>query len=137
MSAVQLDYMQRRLRALEARCRPVGTHFVFQTRPGKDGRQASDNSRGYVLVKLSIPECRPQSIVLARAVFICTTGDLSLLPGRGKSNLHVSHLCHVRNCINIEHLNLEEDFINQGRRLCNDMHRCGGRHGGEPGCIFD
>ena len=33
-------------------------------------------------------------------------------------HVHVSHICHVRNCVYFEHLSLEEPIINISRQQC-------------------
>lgn len=44
-------------------------------------------------------------------------------------NLHVSHLCHVKRCVNSEHLSLEPCKINNHRRKCKSEGECTGHHG--------
>ena len=48
--------------------------------------------------------------------------------------LNVSHLCHVKKCINFDHLVLEADTTNMDRRYCVQQQACSGRH--QPPCIF-
>ena len=59
------------------------------------------------------------------------------------SGLQVSHLCHKRNCANVEHLSLEPQTVNNSRKSCNKKSKtlppqkktcCG--HTGYPDCIF-
>ena len=138
MSAEQKDYLLERLTGLERRCRSVGTHLLFQPRPGKGKQYASDNSRGYILIKMSVTEFSPApSVILARAVYICRTGRLDLLPGGGMSDWHVSHRCHQPLCIAEDHLVLEPGYVNKGRQQCTTASDgCCGKHAGYPSCIF-
>lgn len=136
MSADQNEYLRERLADLEKRCRPCGTHLMFQPRPGKGKQYASDNTRGYILVKLSVPDCSPASVILARAVYICRTGRLDLLPGGQMKDWHVSHMCHEPLCVQNDHLVLEPHYVNQGRRYCSPRDGCCRDHSGYPDCIF-
>lgn len=47
---------------------------------------------------------------------------------------HVSHLCHNKLCINIEHLSCEPASINNRRQVCRNNGECTG-HYGYPRCI--
>ena len=48
---------------------------------------------------------------------------------------HISHLCHNKLCLNIEHLSYESATINNSRQLCRENGQCTG-HGGHKHCIF-
>lgn len=48
---------------------------------------------------------------------------------------HVSHLCHNKKCINIQHLSLEPGEINVRRNSCRQSKTCCG-HDGFKNCIF-
>lgn len=51
------------------------------------------------------------------------------------SGHEVSHLCHVKECINIDHLSYEPHNINVARNLCRSSNRCSG-HGPYKRCIL-
>ena len=48
---------------------------------------------------------------------------------------HVSHRCHVRNCITPDHLSLEPQKVNNSRMICKNEGLCTGHHG-HPDCLF-
>lgn len=48
---------------------------------------------------------------------------------------HVSHLCHHKLCVKIEHLSLEPQEVNNSRKTCKFRRRCIG-HDGYPQCLF-
>ena len=50
-------------------------------------------------------------------------------------NIHVSHLCHQRNCLKISHLSYEPAQVNIHRNMCALNKVCRGHHG-YPKCIF-
>lgn len=50
-------------------------------------------------------------------------------------SMHVSHLCHEKLCINIEHLSYEPNAINCQRNLCYEENKCFG-HQGYKHCII-
>lgn len=50
-------------------------------------------------------------------------------------NYHVSHLCHNKKCINIEHLSFEPAEINVARNHCKRTKTCYG-HDGFKNCIL-
>ena len=52
------------------------------------------------------------------------------------SRYQVSHLCHNKKCVNIEHLNYETPVTNNQRKTCNSNRVCCCNHYGEPNCIF-
>jgi hypothetical protein len=51
-------------------------------------------------------------------------------------DLHVSHLCHNRYCININHLNYEGVGMNNERKTCLSERRCMGHRVGYPPCVL-
>ena len=42
---------------------------------------------------------------------------------------HVSHLCHNKLCVKIEHLSLEPASINNNRQICKNEGECTGHYG--------
>lgn len=51
-------------------------------------------------------------------------------------SFHVSHLCHNKTCIKIQHLSLEPTEINSNRNRCKATKTCIG-HNGFKNCIFN
>ncbi|KAI8521380.1 hypothetical protein Bbelb_011340 [Branchiostoma belcheri] len=52
------------------------------------------------------------------------------------TNMHVSHLCNNKVCVNPGHLSYEEGVVNQQRKNCFSEGRCSGNHPGYPNCII-
>ena len=50
-------------------------------------------------------------------------------------NLHVSHVCHNKLCVNFFHLSLESSQINHSRNKCKRNKHCHG-HGTYVDCVF-
>lgn len=48
---------------------------------------------------------------------------------------HISHVCHVKECINTLHLSLETALINNQRKICSNSGECTG-HYGYKSCIL-
>lgn len=48
---------------------------------------------------------------------------------------HVSHLCHTKKCLNIDHLSLEPVIVNIERNQCKRFGTCQ-EHKGFKNCIF-
>ena len=48
---------------------------------------------------------------------------------------HVSHLCHVKNCINMYHLYRESPTVNNQRKQCREKGVCD-THENSPACLF-
>ena len=49
--------------------------------------------------------------------------------------LQASHLCNNKRCIQVHHLSLESNIINNQRKTCFSNNMCSG-HGGYPACII-
>lgn len=60
---------------------------------------------------------------------------LMVYRNRRLPRLQASHLCNVKTCINVHHLNLESNIINNQRKTCVTQNRCLG-HPGYPACII-
>ena len=73
---------------------------------------------------------RPSSCTVSKAQYLIQN---SLCPYNFPQGFHVSHTCHNRKCIKIEHLSLEPAAINQNRKNCVSGGRCLG-HGEYPLC---
>ena len=85
-----------------------------------------------------LPE-QPQTISVHRLVYLLyNVKDYPsyILPhfdDAGKT-LHVSHLCHNTLCVNIDHLRLELQSINNERESCYKQGHCIGLH--RPPCLL-
>ena len=72
----------------------------------------------------------------------CTVGkaqysvNFRLSPYDFPQGFHVSHLCHNKKCIKIQHLSLEPAGINLSRKACVSGGRCLG-HGDYPLCLLN
>ena len=53
------------------------------------------------------------------------------------SKQQASHLCNNNTCINTEHLTFEDNFTNNGRKLCFFNRKCFGHGDGKPSCLVD
>lgn len=53
------------------------------------------------------------------------------------SKQQASHLCNNKTCINTEHLTFEDNFTNNGRKLCFFNRKCFGHGDGKPSCLVD
>ena len=51
------------------------------------------------------------------------------------SCIQASHLCHRPGCINLDHINPEDQGTNEARKLCYENKICSG-HGDHPACIL-
>ena len=54
---------------------------------------------------------------------------------------HASQLCNKKHCVNTDHINLEEGYVNNGRKSCFDRGIWFGRENSlrekEPDCLLD
>ena len=48
---------------------------------------------------------------------------------------NISHICHEKSCINIDHLSLESTAVNNSRKICLNDGECTG-HWGHKRCIL-
>jgi len=53
------------------------------------------------------------------------------------SKQEISHLCHNRLCINVDHLSLEPHAINNQRLRCKNNLLCSGNHKGFQNCLLN
>jgi hypothetical protein len=138
MDANQREYMMYRLGQIESRAvRDECGHLLYKPRIKLHNGEfvaSSKNKDGYQIVSYNIPGLATVSTILARAVYVLRNcGNVGIaLP----TNWHVSHLCHIRNCIASEHLSFEPGFVNRGRQSCSNEGKCFGGHAGYPECIF-
>ena len=119
-------YIRKRLLKIESMSVRDGIHMVYF---------GMANNNSYPVIRLCVPGFAPKTMVVARAVYMLRTKDFDMLLGL-KSEWHVSHLCHRRDCILQDHLILEPGFVNKDRRTCNSEGRCFHNHNGYPDCVF-
>ena len=50
-------------------------------------------------------------------------------------NLDISHLCHLKSCVNPSHLVAETRKMNNDRKVCAKYRHCSG-HGDQPNCLI-
>lgn len=62
--------------------------------------------------------------------------DYLLFPGKPRTVVDLSHLCHRKQCINPLHLLFELRLTNVQRESCKKKRRCLRHHGG-PDCLFN
>lgn len=89
----------------------------------------SKNADGYAIIRVMFREKRQTFTVHRLQYFLannCTFLD---------SSYHVSHLCHNKLCINIDHLSLEPAHINVERNTCKNSRACKG-HNAFKNCIL-
>ena len=51
------------------------------------------------------------------------------------THMHISHLCHNKQCINILHLSMEPQSVNNSQMSCVAERQCAG-HGAYRKCLF-
>lgn len=84
---------------------------------------------GYPVIKVTFPgESGRTTMTVARLMYICHVRCFEL------GDQDISHLCHNRDCISIDHLVLEARWINNSRQICNNQKQCTEVH--QPFCIF-
>ena len=94
------------------------------------------SGNGYPYMKIDVDGNGVKQVIgVHRVVVMCHQSKTEFSDG-----LQVSHMCHNRRCVNINHLSLEPDFVNAGRNRCRTAGTCCGAHnsGGTAfaNCIF-
>lgn len=90
---------------------------------------SSTNSDGYPIIRPNF-RSKSQTFTVHRLIyFLGNNCHFS------NSAYHVSHRCHTKLCIKLEHLSLEPSEINNERNLCRPNRTCKG-HDGYENCIF-
>lgn len=94
------------------------------------------SGNGYPYMKIDVDGNGVKQVIgVHRVVMMCHLSKTEFSDG-----LQVSHMCHNRRCVNINHLSLEPDFVNAGRNRCRTAGTCCGAHnsGGTAfaNCIF-
>jgi hypothetical protein len=84
---------------------------------------------GYATLKITFRGRKGVNLRVHRAVYFLHYGKFA------NETHHVSHLCHTRNCVNLEHLSLEPQSVNNNRQNCNSEGLCKG-HNSYPNCII-
>ena len=88
----------------------------------------SRRSDGYCHISYKNELNRDTSISVQRAAVM-------LSKERKLPKLQASHLCNNKVCVNVEHINLESNIINNQRKTCARQNMCLG-HPGYPACII-
>ena len=95
------------------------------------------NQSGYVRIEMTVNKHRHR--LGAHQIVLMHFLRVTCLPGREYNNT-VSHLCHNKKCVNVKHLMLERQGVNNTRIACNRARHCYGHYlvgyGKLPNCIF-
>ena len=86
------------------------------------------NSSGYGFLKFTFRGRQIKCRVHRLAFFL--RHNVLLMP-----NMHVSHLCHTKLCLRVEHLSYEPQRINNNRTVCKNEGMCYG-HYAFPSCLL-
>eukprot|EP00058_Branchiostoma_floridae_P010012 XP_002595500.1 hypothetical protein BRAFLDRAFT_69099 [Branchiostoma floridae] len=73
---------------------------------------------------------REETLSPHRLLYFLDSGLNNLDP-----TMQVSHLCHEKRCVNLAHLSLEQNVVNQQRKNCFAEKHCMG-HPQHPDCII-
>lgn len=120
LSDVQITTVKTRLLT---KVGPVGLRRGCQLWSG------GQTKNGYPTISVSLNKKRYQ-LRAHRLHFHLQSGCQPFLPG-----LQVSHLCHEKLCMNLDHFSLELAVINNQRKTCNAEGHCFG-HGAYRNCIM-
>lgn len=63
------------------------------------------NSKGYSQQRIKMPNGQQKLLLAHRLIYAFMNGIK--IGGQNQHNLEISHLCHKKRCLNVEHLNLE------------------------------
>lgn len=80
-------------------------------------------NKGYGLCEIRF-RARKIKLTVHRLVYYIYNGCVFI-----PSHLHVSHICHNKLCVRLEHLSLEPPNINNKRQVCKNEGLCTGHHG--------
>ena len=108
-------------RQFEKYCMPKNTCFVWQ------GRTDSDE-HGELRIQF---RGKRLSLKVHRVAFALANKGTTVMSG----NHDVSHLCHLKQCVNVAHLSYEPHAINNKRMTCRYEGECS-RHHGYDDCIL-
>ena len=76
------------------------------------------NRDGYGFVRVTFRGCR-KILTAHRLAYYISHSSHYLIP-----NMHVSHLCHNKLCVNLQHLSYESDSVNKKREICKHEVEC-------------
>ena len=83
------------------------------------------NKKGYGQFRFKDPRDPPaaghRTRTAHRVALMVAKGDFDLPPSQ-----QASHLCNNKLCVNVEHLSLETNSINNARKTCFSLFRCSG-----------
>jgi hypothetical protein len=84
----------------------------------------------YGVARVTIKDKRIRFAAHRLMYYLSLDGKFLLNP-----SMHVSHICHVKTCINFNHLSYEPPIVNNNRMVCKNSGECIGHHG-YKGCIL-
>ena len=104
----------------------------FECHIWKKGGTGPPNQK-YGTIKVKFPGMsHSRTVYVHRLSYMCSRKTIHLPAG-----LHISHLCHNTLCINPQHLSLEPQYVNNGRKDCaRRVPRVCCGHGIYPKCIY-
>lgn len=88
------------------------------------------NAGGYGIIHARMPTQRSKAALYVHICAWLVKEGAFQVP----SGLEVSHLCHVRDCIEPSHLTVEDTETNNSRQRCHNSQQCTKEH--HPSCIF-
>lgn len=93
--------------------------------------QQGTGTNTYTRIKVKLPgKTRHIFTTVHRLSYMLDSKNFELDPQK-----HVSHLCHNKFCIKVEHLTYESPSSNESRKPCAKIRVCQG-HVNAPNCIF-
>jgi hypothetical protein len=105
--------------------------FHFQATAMPSGclelQKMKTNAKGYPDMRVTIPNHGRKHLLAARLMFMVHHRQLQI-------DGDISHLCHNKLCVNVEHLVNEDRQTNLSRKHCNKDRECSQKH--QPYCIF-
>ncbi|KAH3835674.1 hypothetical protein DPMN_109033 [Dreissena polymorpha] len=85
---------------------------------------------GYAVLRATVAGKRIHFLAHRLAFFLHFLGTMMLI-----DTMNVSHICHNKKCIKVEHLSYEPQSVNNSRKKCLATRECTGHHG-YPKCIL-
>ncbi len=97
---------------------------------------SGSTQNGYGMIRKSIDNERFR--LYAHQVALLHNTNMTAIP----DGLQCSHLCHIKLCVNVAHLSLESQSVNNNRNMCRNERKCSRDHANSdgsslPDCIFD
>ena len=90
----------------------------------------SVNSSGYPQMRFSFPGKCSKKFIVHRMLYALQRNSIL-----DKPHFDVSHLCHSKLCVEVEHLVYEPSVVNAQRRSCKTFAKCCG-HSPYPDCML-